>query len=103
MRMMLKATMPVEVGNAKIKDGSLATTIQAILAELTPEAAYFIEDQGKRTAILFLDVQDSSQIPALAEPWFLAFNASVEFHVAMNADDLMKAGPAIEQAARSYG
>ena len=47
--------------------------------------------------------KDPSQIPAVAEPWFLAFNASVEIHPVMTPADLAKAGPAIEQAVKKYG
>ena len=39
-----------------------------------------------------MDVADASQIPALAEPWFLSFNADCEFRVAMTPEDLHKAG-----------
>jgi hypothetical protein len=100
---MLKASMTVESGNQAISSGRLPATIQSILDEQKPEAAYFIADGGHRTAILFLDIQDVSQLPALAEPWFLAFNASVEVTPAMTISDLAKAGPAIERAVRKYG
>ena len=42
-------------------------------------------------------------MPAIAEPWFLGFNAAVEFHPAMVPKDLEKAAPAIEQAVKKYG
>lgn len=42
-----------------------------------PEAAYFTEMDGRRTGIIIVDVKDPSQIPALAEPYFLAVNAEV--------------------------
>jgi hypothetical protein len=47
-------------------------------------------------------MEDVSLIPAIAEPWFLAFNASVEIHPVMIPDDLAKAGGAIENAVKRY-
>ena len=35
---------------------------------------------------------DPSKIPALAEPWFLTFQADVEFRVVGAPDDLKRAG-----------
>jgi hypothetical protein len=53
--------------------------------------------------VLVLNVTEPSQIPAIAEPWFLAFSAAVELHPAMKFEDLAKAGPAIDRAARNFG
>jgi hypothetical protein len=102
MRCLLKAVIPVEAGNATISDGSLPKTIESILADLKPEAAYFAEESGKRTGFIFFDLKDPSQIPAVAEPWFLAFNAHIELRPAMNLEDLKKAGPGIEKAVKNY-
>ena len=102
MRFMLKAVLDTGRANAAAKAGTLGKTIQNIVAELKPEAAYFTDDQGKRTAYIIFDMRDASQIPAVAEPWFLAFTAHLEFHAVMVPDDLSKAGPSIEQAARKY-
>ena len=103
MRMLLKASIPVEAGNATIKSGTLGNNIESILAEQKPEAAYFTLDNGMRTGFIFLDIQDASQIPAILEPWFLAFNASVELTPVMNGEDLGKAGPSIGAAVEKYG
>jgi hypothetical protein len=103
MRFLVKVNIPVEAGNKAAKAGKLGTTIQSILADLKPEAAYFTDDNGQRTAFLFLEMQDASLIPAIAEPWFLAFNASIEIHPVMVPDDLAEAGGAIEQAVKKYG
>ena len=102
MRCLMKVSIPVETGNVAIADGTLPKTIETILNELKPEAAFFAEDNGKRTGFIFLDLKDTSQIPALSEPWFLAFNAHVELHPAMNLDDLKRATPGIEKAVKSY-
>lgn len=102
MRCLLKVSIPVEAGNTAISDGSLPKTIDSILADLKPEAAYFAEDHGERTGFIFFDLKDTAQIPAVAEPWFLAFDAHIEFHPAMNLDDLKKATPGIDKAVKSY-
>ncbi len=103
MRFIVKARMDVEAANALASAGRLGSTIQSILEDLKPEAAYFVADEGQRTAMLFIDMDDPSQLPAVAEPWFLAFNADIEATPAMVAEDLEKAGPAIEEAVKKYG
>lgn len=102
MRFLVKVSIPIQKGNAAISDGSLPQTIKSILTEQKPEAAYFVEDNGTRTGYIVVDIRNASDLPAMAEPWFLAFDARVEFHLAMTPDDLMKAGPAIEQAVKKY-
>ncbi|HEV2198726.1 MAG TPA: DUF3303 family protein [Bryobacteraceae bacterium] len=101
MRFLFKISMPVEAGNAAARKGFEA--MQKILAEQKPEAAYFLADAGKRTAIMIHNMTDASQIPAIAEPWFLALNASIEVTPVMTAEDLAKAGPAIGHAVKTYG
>ena len=102
MRFLLKVNIPVETGNAAVKAGTLGTTIQSILADLKPEAVYFTDNDGQRTGYLFLDMQEASQIPAIAEPWFLAFDASIEMHPVMVPADLVKAESLIEKVAKKY-
>lgn len=101
--MMMKVSIPVEQGNAAAKSGKLGSTVQAILADLKPESAYFIGENGKRTGIIVFDMQKQSQIPAVAEPWFLAFNAEIELTPAMTPQDLAEAAPGIEKAVKAFG
>jgi hypothetical protein len=103
MRVLLKVEFPVETANAAMKNGTMPQTIQSILDEQKPEAAYFLDSNGKRAGLIILDLKDPSQIPEVAEPWFLAFNAVVELHPVMTPADLAKAGPAIERAVKKYG
>jgi hypothetical protein len=102
MRMMLKASIPVEKGSQTIADGSLPKIIQEILGELKPEAAYFLSLNGKRTSLIFFDMADTSQIPAVAEPFFMAFDAEVELYPVMNGDDLAKGLDGAAAAAKKY-
>jgi hypothetical protein len=103
MRMLMKVTIPVESGNSAIRNGTLGKTIQRILDDLKPEAAYFAEDEGKRTGYIFFDMKESSQLPAAAEPWFLAFNATLTVRPAMNVQDLTAAGPGMQRAVEAFG
>jgi len=103
MHVLLKADIPTDTGNAAAKQGKLGSAIQSILEDLKPEAVYFADDNGQRCARLFLEIQNSSEIPRIAEPWFLAFRASVEIHPVMTLKDLGKAGPFIEQAVKKCG
>lgn len=102
MRFLFKVSFPVEAGNAAAKKDGLKA-VQSILEQQKPEAAYFLAENGKRTGYLILNMQEASEIPALAEPWFLAFNAAIEVQPVMIPADLQKAGPAIAQAVKTYG
>jgi Protein of unknown function (DUF3303) len=101
MRFLFKVHIPVETGNAGAEEGF--KTLQAILAQIKPEAAYFGLENGERTGFLVVNVNDASQIPAICEPFFLAFEASVDVTPVMTPDDLMKAAPAIDAAVKAFG
>ncbi len=102
MRFLIKVSMPVEAGNAAAKKDGFKV-IRTILKQQKPEAAYFIAEGGRRTGILIMDMKDASDLPRIAEPWFLALNAGIEATPAMVPDDLQKAAPAIAQAVKKYG
>jgi hypothetical protein len=88
MRMMMKVTMPNDGGNEAVKNGSIGRILGQFMEMHRPEAAYFIPMNGERTALFFLDVKDSSDLPSLTEQFFQGLNARVEFAPAMNAQDL---------------
>ena len=88
MRTLAKISFPVEAGNAAIQAGTLPQLIQSTIDKLKPEAAYFFADHGQRSALIVFDLKSPSDIPSIAEPFFIGANASVEFIPVMNADDL---------------
>lgn len=92
MRMLLDVKIPHETFNAAVRDGSVGEKLKRILEATKPEAVYFTERDGQRGAIMIVNLDDPSKIPAFAEPWFLTFNADVEFRVAMTPEDLARAG-----------
>ena len=104
MRFMITFRIPIEMGNELARDGSLGQTIQSILEELQPEAAYFADMEGARGGYMLVNMDDASQIPAIVEPLLLGLDASIKVHPVMTTpEDLGKATPAIDQAAQRYG
>jgi hypothetical protein len=92
MRMLLHAKIPHKEFNEAVRDGSAEKKIKQILRETKAEAVYFTEYNGQRGAILIIDINDPSEVPKFAEPWFLSFNADVQFHIAMTPEELERGG-----------
>jgi len=92
MKMLLNVTLPHQPFNAAVKDGTVGSKLNRILEATKPEAVYFTEQNGQRGAVLVLDLPDASKIPALVEPWMLAFEADIELRPVMTPDDLKRAG-----------
>ncbi|NUO42546.1 MAG: hypothetical protein HOV73_28255 [Streptomyces sp.] len=90
MRVLLKASMNTEKANEVIRSGKMPQLMQEAMGNIKPEAAYFTLDHGVRTCYLVFDMQDSSQMPQLGEPFFMDLDAELTMTPVMNADDLQK-------------
>jgi hypothetical protein len=88
MRMLMTVQMDTEATNHSIQDGTMAKQMESTLSQIHPEAAYFTAHEGYRTAYIVFDLEDTAQIPQIAEPLFAGMNAKIELSPAMNADDL---------------
>ena len=88
MRMLLKASIPVEKGSEAYQSGALQRTFEAAAAALKPEAMYFFPEDGKRTCVIVFDMEGSWQLPALVEPMFQELGASVHVTPVMTGEDL---------------
>ena len=98
MRIMLIVSMETVVANKAISDGSLPKLIEEFFTKNSPESVYFTANNGDRTMYAVLDMKDSSEIPAICEPFFMKLNAKIEFRPAMNMDELKRGLGALMQA-----
>ncbi len=98
MRMMMKVSVPVEAGNRGVKEGILPKTVTNFVEKVKPEACYFTTENGKRTMLLFFDLQDPTMMPTIAEPFFTNLNAAIDIVPVMNLQD-MKTG--VEKAMKA--
>ena len=72
--------------------GRRARSLGVSLEAIKPEAVYFTEQDGTRCGIFLVNVQNPSDVPAFAEPFFLNFQANCKFRIVMSPEDLQKAG-----------
>jgi hypothetical protein len=86
----MKVIMEVVASNKAITDGSLPQLIKSTTDKIKPEATYFYTVDGCRSFFMVFDLKDPSEIPGIAEPFFMKMNAKVEFHPVMNLEDLQK-------------
>jgi hypothetical protein len=91
MRVIVRAIIPVASGNKMVKDPNFLRNIEDYIKKFNCEASYFTEVNGNRTMVFVLDLPSPDIIPAIAEPLFQGYDATVEIHPAMNLDDLKKA------------
>ena len=92
MRMLVYVTFPIEPFNTYVRDGSAGAKLNKVIEAIKPESIYFTELDHGRGCVMVIDVSDPSKVPVIAEPWFLSFNADVEFHIVMTPEDLGQAG-----------
>jgi hypothetical protein len=102
MKFIMKVRMSLERGNAALLDPQFGHKMNELLTEIKAEAAYFSTMRGQRGAFIVVNMNDVSEMPALAEPFFLWLDADVEWFPVMRPEDLAKAGPAIGAAAQKW-
>jgi hypothetical protein len=103
-RILLTFSINPEKGDQLIKEGRIGETMESILEDLQPEAAYFTDVEGTRGGFLVVDMEDASQVPAITEPLLLGVGATVHMQPVMTPEDLRgAAGEALQQMGQKYG
>lgn len=97
MRVMLRAHLDTQISNEAVKNGTLQKIMQSMAEQLKPEAAYFGPSEGGRSCTFVFDMQDSSQLPTIAEPLLDALGAKIEIQPVMNSEDLQKGLAAVHR------
>ncbi|MCO1335897.1 hypothetical protein MO867_16295 [Microbulbifer sp. OS29] len=77
MRLLMKVLMPAKAGNKAIADDSMSVAINNFIASANPEAAYFLLDQGKRTALFIFEEKCQDQLMVYNERFFVVFDAEI--------------------------
>jgi len=103
MRFLMRWEMPTEAGNAALEDPKFGDKVQGMLKEMKAEAAYFTTLNGNRGGYIIINMDDASQMVAMAEPVFFGFKAKVEFIPVMLPQDLAKGMPAAAKAIKKWG
>lgn len=91
MKLLVNVILPVEPFNSLARNGKAGEIINRVIEEIQPESIYFTDLDGCRAAIMIVNIADASSIPAIAEPWFLNFEAACEFKFVMTPEELMRA------------
>ena len=90
MRVLLTVELDTAKTNAAITDKTLAETVSSVVGPLKPEAVYFGAKDGLRTGFIVFDLQEPSDIPSVAEPFFQKLGAKISFIPVMSLDDVQE-------------
>ncbi|PWI41038.1 hypothetical protein [Streptomyces sp. ICBB 8177] len=88
MRTLMTVQIDSAAGSRAVESGAMQQTLEHLVQQIEPEAAFFSPVDGLRTAFFLFDLKDPSDLPRLVEPAFRDFNARVHLTPAMNLDDL---------------
>jgi len=87
MKMLMRTYIDGQDGTEALKSGAMQKTIQSFIETFKPEATYFTVESGSRSGLYVFDMKDSSQMPALGEPFF-ALGCRVTLMPCMGPQDL---------------
>jgi hypothetical protein len=103
MKFIMKVTIPNKHGNDLLKDPKkFGNTMHELLEGVKAEAAYFTTFCGNRGGYIVVNLDDASQLPAVAEPFFFALHAEIDWFPVMTPEDLAMGLPAVEAAVKKW-
>lgn len=103
MKFIMKVRMSLERGNDAMRNPQFGLRMQQLLSEIKAEATYFSVINGQRGAYIIINLNDPSEMPAVAEPFWYWLNADIEFYPVLSLEDLAKAGDSIGGIVQKWG
>jgi hypothetical protein len=86
MRFLVRVMIPTEAGNKSTRDPNFLKNIEDFYERHEGRGSrYFLEMDGRRTALFFVEVQNADMIVPISEPFF-QMRADVKFHPVMILD-----------------
>jgi hypothetical protein len=79
MRLLMKIAIPTAAENAVVRDPKFNEELRAIFLKLGAEATYSTTLDGRRFDYVLVDLDDVTQIAAVAEPIFRFLKVKPEF------------------------
>jgi hypothetical protein len=76
---------------------------EQIMTDLKPEAAYLYPESGQRGGFFVFNMEDSSQLVDVCEPFWFGLGADVEITPVMSAEDLTKGFGRLGAILQKYG
>ena len=86
MRFLAKITIPKRTGDEASRSGELQRTVQSAIERLTPEAAYFFEQDGDRECLFVINLD----VPAMLKPLFHNLDPSIYVTPVVNAAEFQQ-------------
>ena len=104
----VRATIPTVGGNRMFFAGTMAPTLDEIVAKLKPQAIFFraIEKgptAGMKAINLLVELENASQVKSVVEPLFAPMEAKVEYDQVVSHDELKAMLPTMEANVKKYG
>ena len=89
MRMMLCITLPTAKFNDLARQGQVGPKLKKIIEDTRPEAIYFGKgNAGQRGVVAVVEIPTPADLSRFTEPWYLAFEATVETSICMTAEEV---------------
>jgi len=99
----MRVKFPNDTANDVLRDPQFGAKMHDLLDEIHAEATYFTTIDGYRGCFAVVNMNDTSEMPKVAEPFFIWMAAEIDWFPVMTPEDLGRAGSDIAAAYKKWG